>query len=302
MQRPLYYGILALAILVTAAAAAVGVTRYLSARLYAPPREPAGRSAAVTDRADDVPPPESWINVFSPSAGMKAPPKEESAAGGEAAPTGTVFALVGTIASDHADAARAILWAEGMKEPRMYRLRQEIEPGATLVRIERDAAWIQRGKVREKLELLPVGSRVRLAAAPASPGVAPPARSAATAAAAGTGTDIRVSKIGENTYSMDEASLSQLTGNFNQFMTQVRLIPYFEGNKNSGYRIAAIRPGTAFEKMGFTGGDVIQAINGIELSTPERMFTVFQNLKDEKRVSINVLRQGQKTTLTYEIR
>lgn len=302
MQRPAYYGLLALSILVAAAASAVGVTRYLSGRMYAPPRPLAPSASGPSELPRSVPAPEGWTNVFSPSAGMTAP--EKPAAGGNGAatvPSGTVFALVGTIASESAEAARAILWSEGMREPRMYRLRQEIEPGATLVRIERDAVWIQRGKSREKLELLPVGSKVRIAAPPASPGVAPAGRLAPAAAVSG-GADIRVTRIGENTYSMDEASLNQLTGNFNQFMTQVRLIPYFEGNKNAGYRVAAIRPGTAFEKMGFSGGDVIQAINGIELTTPERMFTVFQNLKDEKRVAINVLRQGQKTTLTYEIR
>jgi general secretion pathway protein C len=292
-----------MAILLTASAAAVSVTRYLSARMYMPPRAGAVRGAAVADSPVSTAPPESWVNVFSPSAGMTAPPKGEKAKDLKEAPR-SLFVLVGTIVSDNPEAARAILWADGMKEPKMFRIKQEIEPGALLVKIDRDAAWVQRGTAREKLELLPVGSKTRIATPPAAPAASlagAPAATAAPAASAG-GLDLRVNKISENTYSMDEASLGQLTGNFNQFMTQVRLVPYFEGNKNSGYRFQAIRPGTAFEKMGFAGGDVIQAINNIELTSPERMFTIFQNLKDEKRVTVNVLRQGQKTALTYEIR
>ncbi|MGZ8432386.1 MAG: PDZ domain-containing protein, partial [Candidatus Deferrimicrobiaceae bacterium] len=81
-----------------------------------------------------------------------------------------------------------------------------------------------------------------------------------------------------------------------------RIIPYFEGNKSAGYRVAAIRPGSAFDQLGFRGGDIIQRINDLELSSPEKLHTIFQNLKDEKRVTVDILRQGQKSSLTYEIR
>jgi type II secretion system protein C len=273
--------------------------------MYAPPRQGASRDVSRPERAGATMPPEQWINVFSPSSGMKAAARPEAGPESQApeAPK-SVYALVGTIVSSDPDAARAILWAEGMREPKMFRVHQDVEPGVSLVKVEREAAWLLRGKVREKLDLLPVGSKVRIAAAPAAPGAVIGAGGGAPAPvpAQSAGPDLKVTRIGENTFSMDEAGLGQLTGNFNQFMTQVRLIPYFEGNKNSGYRLAAIRPGTAFEKLGFAGGDVIQAINGVDLTSPERMFTIFQNLKDEKRVSVNVLRQGKKTTLTYEIR
>ena len=96
--------------------------------------------------------------------------------------------------------------------------------------------------------------------------------------------------------------MGQITGNINQYMTNVRLIPYFEGNRSAGYRIASIRPGSAFEQLGFRGGDVIQQVNNVDLSTPDKMYTIFQNLKDEKRVTVNILRQGQKSSIMYEIR
>jgi len=47
---------------------------------------------------------------------------------------------------------------------------------------------------------------------------------------------------------------------------------------------------------------VLQQVNGLDLSSPEKMYTIFQNLKDEKQVTVNILRQGQKSTLKYEIR
>jgi len=191
-----------------------------------------------------------------------------------------------------------------MKEPKAFRENEEVEPGTFLSSVERDKVWLTRGGEREMLEILPVGSKTRapVSTAAAGPRGAPPATPQAAAASSPPAGDIRVERLADNRFSIDEAGVTQLTTNINQYMTQVRLIPFFEGNKSAGYRIAAIRPGTTFEQLGFQGGDVLQQVNGLDVSSPEKLYTIFQNLKDEKKVSVNILRQGQKNTLTYEIR
>ncbi len=94
--------------------------------------------------------------------------------------TRTRFVLVGTIGSSTPSARRAVLWANGMKEPKAFREKEEVEPGAILFSVERDKVWINRGGEREKLEILPVGSQGRPTAAGAhaarpvvSPGAPP---------------------------------------------------------------------------------------------------------------------------------
>ena len=297
MRKPVYLVVLGVAIVVSAVSLGTTLTRYLSLRAYSP-NAPAGSSGVPAESGSLPPPVEEWRNLFSPSQGMKTPSRLPAAASKGGAPASrTNFVLVGTIVSSTPSARRAILWAEGMKEPRAYRESDEVEPGAVLAAVERDKVWIARGKEKEKLDLLPVGSRSR---APAPPPAAPqPSAAQASSLPAG---DIRVTRLSDTQFSIDEGGVAQLTGNFNQFMTQVRLVPYFEGNKSAGYRIAAVRPGTTFEKLGFQGGDVLQQVNGLDVSSPDKMYTIFQNLKDEKKVAVSILRQGQKSTLTYEIR
>jgi general secretion pathway protein C len=296
---------LGISIVVAAGSLGMTLSRYLSLRGYAPKtssRPPAAPAAMPVPATT----PEQWTNVFAPTQGMKLPSRLP-AANAKSVSQGprTSFVLVGTIVSSDRGSRRAILWANGMKEPKAFHETEEVEPGAILSSIERDKVWLTRGSEREMLEILPVGSKTR---APLSPPVAgarsaPPGapQAAATTPSQGVG-DIRVERLGDNRYSIDEAGVTQLTTNINQYMTQVRLIPYFEGNKSAGYRIAAIRPGTTFEQLGFQGGDVLQQVNGLDVSSPEKLYTIFQSLKDEKKVSVNVLRQGQKNTLTYEIR
>jgi len=296
---------LGISIVVAAGSLGMTLSRWLSLRAYAP-KAAARPAAAPAANVAPTAPPEQWTNLFAPAQGMKLPSRLPSG-NAKSASQGprTAYVLVGTIVSSSPSARRAILWAAGMKDPKAFREMEEVEPGAFLSSIERDKAWLTRGGEREMLELLPVGSKARASlpppAAPAR-GAPPGAPQAAGTAPAQAVAEIRVERLADNRFSIDEAGVTALTSNINQYMTQVRLVPFFEGNKSAGYRIAAIRPGTTFEQLGFQGGDVLQQVNGLDVSTPEKLYTIFQNLKDEKKVSVNILRQGQKNTLTYEIR
>ena len=297
MRKPVYLAVLGISIVVAAGSLGMTLSRYLSLRAYAP-KAPLRAVAAPVGNPFAVLPPEQWNNLFAPEQGMKLPSKLSASAKGASQAPRTAYILVGTIVSSSPAGSRAILWANGMKDPKAFREKEEVEPGTFLSSVERDKVWLTRGGEREMLEILPVGSKTRASLPSAAPG----APRAAGPSPSPTPGDIRVERIGDNRYSIDEAGVAQLSGNFNQLMTQVRMVPYFEGNKAAGYRLAAIRPGTTFERLGFQGGDILQQVNGVDLSTPEKISAIFQNLKDEKKVSVNVLRQGQKTTLMYEIR
>jgi general secretion pathway protein C len=305
MGKPAHLAILGISIVVAAGSLGMTLTRYLSLRAYAP-KAAVRPAAAPAERVTPASPPEQWTNLFAPAQGMNIPSRLSAASVKSAAQaTHTSFVLVGTIVSSSPAARRAILWANGMTQPKAFREKEEVEPGAFLSSVERDKVWLIRGSEREMLEILPVGSKARASLSPPVAGqrsAAPGAPQAAGTSPSQTPGEIRVERLADNRFAIDEAGVAQLSGNFNQFMTQVRMVPYFEGNKAAGYRLAAIRPGTTFERLGFQGGDILQQVNGLDLSTPEKIYAIFQNLKDEKKVSVNILRQGQKNTLTYEIR
>jgi len=189
MRKPVHLAVSGISIVVAAVSLGVALTRYLGLRAYTP-KAPPGAAAAPAGNTVAAAPPEQWNNLFAPEQGMNLPsrlPTANAQSGSQV--SRTAFVLVGTIASSSPDARRAILWADGMKLPKAFREKEEVEPGALLSSIERDKVWIVRGKEREKLDLLPVGSRTRptttaapagdpsIAAAappPASPAQVPP--------------------------------------------------------------------------------------------------------------------------------
>ena len=159
MRKPVYLAVVGISIVVAGASLGVTLTRYLGLLVYSPKGT---AQAAASPAGPDVPatPPEEWNNLFAPGDGMKLASRLPAMDGKSAsqAPR-TAFVLVGTIVSSSPAMRRAILWANGMKEPKAFREKEEIEPGAILASVERDKVWITRGKEREKLEILPVGSR-----------------------------------------------------------------------------------------------------------------------------------------------
>ena len=175
MRKPVYFAVLGISIVVAAASLGLTLTRYLGLLAYSPK---GAAQAAALPAGSNVPatPPEQWNNLFAPRDGMKMAsrlPAVDPKTGSQA--TRTSFVLVGTIVSSTPSARRAVLWANGMKEPKAFREKEEVEPGAFLSSVERDKVWITRGSEREKLEILPVGSRGRptgTTARPAAPPVA----------------------------------------------------------------------------------------------------------------------------------
>ncbi|MCL2102941.1 MAG: PDZ domain-containing protein [Syntrophorhabdaceae bacterium] len=303
MRKAAFHSIVGLSMAICAVCLGIMLTKYLSLRAYSakPPRV----SAEAPEQTNAFPPPENWTNLFAPSAGMRLPSRLPAVAAimsdGKAVSSRSNFVLLGTIVSTRPDDSRAVLWADGMKQPKLVRVNTMVEPGAILTSVTRDKAIIDRGAAQEHIDLLPIGSKSRAPSAGIE-NPPPPRRTEVRPPETPTDNSLRVERIDENSFALDEPSLAHLYGNINQFMTNVRLTPYFEGEVSAGYRIASVRPGTAFDKLGFRNGDVIQNVNGVTLSSPEKLYTIFQNLKDEKMVSVDIVRQGTKNTLKYEIK
>ena len=304
MRKPVFQGIVGASVAVCAVCLGIMLTKYLSLRAYS---TKAARVYAAPTHTPALPPPEDWTNIFAPTSGMNLPSRLPAQTLSDVRhAVRSNFVLLGTIVSTYPGDSRAILWSDGMKLPKLVRVNTQVEPGATLASVMRDKAVINRGGSQEHLDLLPIGSRSRSSSVTVehSPSAirAPDARQMPPSAEGSSDGSLHVERISENSFALDEAGLAHLSGNINQFMTNIRITPYFEGSTSAGYRIAAIRPGTAFDKLGFRSGDVIQNVNGVTLSSPEKMYTIFQNLKDEKTVSVDIIRQGRKNTLKYEIK
>lgn len=66
---------------------------------------------------------------------------------------------------------------------------------------------------------------------------------------------------------------------------------------SNGYRVSTRLPHPAIDQIGLQNGDVVTAVNGILLNTQANGLKAFQAVRSAKQVTVDVIRNGQPTTL-----
>ncbi len=84
-------------------------------------------------------------------------------------------------------------------------------------------------------------------------------------------------------------------------MNAVRAEPYREGGKLSGYRIFPGKDKKLMDQIGLQPGDVVTAVNGIELNSPLKGLEVMQKVTDATEVTVNVIRDNVSQTFVVPL-
>jgi general secretion pathway protein C len=108
-----------------------------------------------------------------------------------------------------------------------------------------------------------------------------------------------VRKVGPTSFEIDSADLDSALGNLSEIATQARVVPAFENGKPIGFKMFSIRPGSVFAKIGLENGDVVTRINGYELNSPDKALELYQKLRTDKQVNIDV-KKGGSSPVTYD--
>lgn len=111
-----------------------------------------------------------------------------------------------------------------------------------------------------------------------------------------------VSSDGQDSFSVAEAELNEALSNLPRLLSQARAVPYFRNGKSIGMRLFAIRRGSLYEKLGLKNGDIIKSVNENSLSDPSQALKIFEQLKNEREVFVELERKAEDKKLSYTIR
>ena len=101
---------------------------------------------------------------------------------------------------------------------------------------------------------------------------------------------------------MQRGTIDSLLGNMGALAKGARIVPETRDGKSAGFRLFSIRPDGPFAKIGLQNGDVVSAINGLEMTSPDKALEVYTKLKTANHLSVAIERNGQKITKDYNIR
>jgi len=196
-----------------------------------------------------------------------------------AAVESSVYRLIGTI--EGASFSGAVL--EDASGQAFYRINQKLPDGSQIIKVQRDKIVLRRADSSTTEIHVVDDTKIVNVSKPVANGGG-------------------VRKLSEGKFMVDQREVTASTENISQLLTQARALPYMEQGKTVGFRISEIVPGSLYEKIGLLNGDIIQKINSQDVDDPAKFFQMYQSLKEERSISIDLMRGGQRQTLNYEVR
>jgi len=138
--------------------------------------------------------------------------------------------------------------------------------------------------------------------APVVPTPVTPAPPVAGADGAG-GDDVAqgVTKTGAYDYTIDRKMLDKQLGDLSKLQSEARVVPHYKDNSYQGFKLVGVRPGSLYRAIGIRSGDVITAVNGNKIDSPNKALELFEQLKSSSNISVEIERRGQPKTLGYNI-
>lgn len=111
-----------------------------------------------------------------------------------------------------------------------------------------------------------------------------------------------IKKVGENSYEISRELVDKVRANISRYASGARIVPHIENGKANGYKLYAVRPSSVFAKIGVRNGDILHAVNGLNIASPRQALEVYTKLTDASNISLSITRRGKPVTMKYRIR
>jgi type II secretion system protein C len=90
-------------------------------------------------------------------------------------------------------------------------------------------------------------------------------------------------------------------GYVSEIFRKATIEPYIRNDRTEGLRITGLDQIPLAEAFGFKNGDIVQAVNGQQLTSKQKAFQVLQKAKTQSKVNIRILRDGKSKDLSFNL-
>jgi general secretion pathway protein C len=105
-----------------------------------------------------------------------------------------------------------------------------------------------------------------------------------------------------NSCTIERAFVDKMLSNTAALATAARFVPSIKDGKPNGFKLYAIRPNSIFGRIGLQNGDTIKAINGMDMSSPDKALEIYTKLRYASHLSVSIERRNENQTLDYAIK
>lgn len=130
---------------------------------------------------------------------------------------------------------------------------------------------------------------------------AAPAGGRADGSGAGPADDGAVRATGPGAYTVDGARWDAMLADGGALARGARLVPAVKDGAVIGFKLYAVRAGSWFDRLGLKNGDVLRAVNGLPLTSPQEALEAYEKVRDAPLLTVGIDRADQPLTLRYTI-
>lgn len=237
-----------------------------------------------------------WItkrNIFDSTGSSEDAPKTAC----ELVESQLPLKLTGLIYGGTAESSLVLLESTATKQADTFVMGDMVPGDARVVGIERTRVLFQRHNCPEYLDLQePAPLKRRMAGSK-------PAKGAQAAATSDNvyredGFEREGGTVKATKQWVDKA----LTVDFAKTLQDAKASPNMVNGEVKGFVLTRIRPDSVYEKMGLKDGDVIEAINGIELNDAARAIQTLNAVRNESNFDLQIKRDGQTQSMKLQVR
>lgn len=310
-QRLVRLAAIAVCVLFGARALADVIDAMEGASAWAADTRPARPAAPATPAIAATAPDKSGAalaerNLFCSTCSV-APPdeKRDELPSGEPPATALPLKLIAThVAAGDASGSRAMVQDGSSAHQGAYRMGDSLPGAGAIVRIGGRSVDFQ-NPAAGRVERLAIVQATAPAAAPAEAAPAMndvieqprPDRRRAADPELTAALDAGVRSIDATTFEVDRGLIERVIARPQSAARGARV-----SLREGGLRLSGVRPDSAHARLGLQSGDTIQSVNGVDLSSPDKMLEAVTQLRNETRISLSVTRKRQPVTLTYHVR
>lgn len=226
--------------------------------------------------------------LFAKSSGGGSKDGSEAVSDDKPVPSTLPITLIGTIV--HSDPQKSIANVEIKSKS----IALAVRVGNTIDTLARLEA-VERGKIifrnlnNNRLEFLEIKEVNRLAFN-SSKGAAP------TESA-------EINQVAPNVFEVKREDVLKYTANLSNVLQQAAMVPVRgPGGEITGFRFVNIQPDSIYTKLGFQVGDVIRSVNGQPIDSPAKALELYNALKGDTQIRMNVERNGRPQDMEYQVR
>lgn len=142
--------------------------------------------------------------------------------------------------------------------------------------------------------------KARPAAPAPKPVKKPPARRSAPQLPKQLGDKIR--KVAGNEFEVDRSAVDVIMNDYSKLMRGVIARPVVDGGKVAGLKLLRSTSGSLLDRLGLRNGDVVRAVNGFPLGSPESALKAYARLRTASEIRVELVRGGKPATVFLHIR